>query len=106
LDSLTVWTALAAINQKVEEVRAGANKDINSTPAAYPLLATKVTKLEQDLLATVIHLSQAISVLSVKLDAKELGPIGMDTSEMLGAGFYADLQERMGKITSQIENLE
>jgi hypothetical protein len=30
----------------------------------------------------------------------------MDTSESLGAGFYADLQERMGKMTGQIENLK
>jgi hypothetical protein len=68
LNSPTVWAALAALNQKVEEVRAGANKYVNSTPAVDPLLAVKVATLEQDLLLTVTHLSQAIGAISTRVD--------------------------------------
>jgi hypothetical protein len=104
LDSPTVWAALAVINQKVEEVRAGANKYINSTPAVDPLLASKVVKLEQVLLSTVTHLSQAIGAISRRVDTKFPPGDSMDMMEALGTGFYTNLQGRMGKMTNQIEN--
>jgi hypothetical protein len=106
LDSPTVWSALAAINQKVEEVIAVTNKHRKPTLGSDPLLVSKVSRLEKDLLSTVTQLSHAISALSTRLDEKVSPAVKMDTSESLGAGFYADLQERMGKMTGQIENLK
>jgi hypothetical protein len=61
LDLPTVWSALGAINMKVEEVRAEASRYVNSAPPrGDPLLEIRVGKVEEDLLATVTHLSQAI----------------------------------------------
>jgi hypothetical protein len=106
LDSPTVWSALAAINQKVEEVRALESKHREPTFESDPSLASKVSRLEKDLLSTVTQLSHAISGLSTRLDDKVSPAVEMDTSETLGAGFYADLQERTAKMTSQIKNLK
>jgi hypothetical protein len=111
LDSPTIWGALVAINLRVEEVRAEANRYVNSVPQrADPLLGVRVIKLESDLLATVTHLSEAIRGLGLRLDAKlpDQAPLFQpptQTSNRLANSFALDLQERVNSLSGQIENL-
>jgi hypothetical protein len=106
LDLSTVWGALSAINLKIEEVRAGANKYVNSTQHADPLLANRVGQVEQDLLATVTHLSEAINSLRLKVDGMPPPSVGItNLTGVLSSGIAIDIQERVNKLSGEIENL-
>jgi hypothetical protein len=108
LDSPTVWGALVAVNQRLEEVRAETSRYVNSAPPRVdPLLAVRVGKVEDDLLATVTHLSQAINGLGTRLDENVSGatPAPTSTAETLQNSFMLDLQERVNKMSGEIQNL-
>jgi hypothetical protein len=114
LDFPTIWGVLAAINLRVEEVRAEANRYVNSAPQrADPLLGVRVpVKRESDLLATVTHLSEAIRGLGSRLDDQLPGPAPLffpariQTYDRLDNSFALDLQERVNNsLSGQIENL-
>jgi hypothetical protein len=111
LDSPTVWGALAAINLRVEEVRAEANRYVNSAPPRVdPWLAVRVQKVESDLLATVTHLSQAINGLGARLDmaAPSQAPAVMPSvqeSATLDSGFMMNIQACVNTMSGQINNL-
>jgi hypothetical protein len=106
LDSPTVWGALSAINLKIEEVRAGANKLVNSTQQADHLLANRVGRVELDLLATVTHLSEAINSLGSYVDGKPSPSASItNATGVLSSGIAIDIHERVNKLTGKIENL-
>jgi hypothetical protein len=108
LDSPTVWGALVAVNQRLEEVWAEANRYVNSAPPRVdPLLADRMGKVEEDLLATVTHLSQAINDLGTRLHENVSGatPAPTSTADTLQNSFMLDLQERVNKMSGEIQNL-
>jgi hypothetical protein len=111
LDSPTVWGALAAINLRVEKVRAEANRYVNlAPPRVDPLLAVRVKKVELDLLETVTHLSQAINGLGARLDVRSTAqaPAVLATVEgslTLDSGFMMDIQAGVNTMLGQINNL-
>jgi hypothetical protein len=106
LDSPTVWGALSAINLKIEEVRAEANKHANSTQQADPLLANRVGRVERDLLATVTNLLEAINSLGLKVDGRPSPSASIaNLTGVLSSGIAIDIQERVNKLSGEIENL-
>jgi hypothetical protein len=119
LDSPTVWGpqtvgeskspgALVAMNQRLEEVRAEANCYVNSAPPRVdPLLAVRVGKVEDDLLATITHISQAFNGLETRLDENisVATPAPTPTAKTLQNSFMVDLQKRVNKMSGEIQNL-